>query len=455
MEKQELIEKRMRLLNEADDILKRAKEEGRYELTGDEDKRWNEIHADADKQKAFLDKLDKQEALAEPTGRRSEPSNPQRQYESQRVVGRPSNSDRLEGFRSWFQAGTPEGCTPEQRAVAQRCGINLESKSMRIMLPDTALRADTYASNGRWKASRDSFDEWQTRAAMGTTSGAVGLYTVPDEAMRSLEESLLAFGGMRQVATVIRTSTGAALPIPTSDDTSNKGAIVAENTVTSEVDITFGQLVLDSYKYSSKYVLVSVELLQDSSINVAEFVGRKLGERIGRITNDHFSTGDGNSKPNGIVSAAGSGVTSVADPPTYDNFVDLVHSVDPDYRVGAKFMMADSVLKTVKKIKVLQYSGDTTGVPLWSPSLVAGQPDMILGYPYVINQSMAAPGSSAKKVIFGDLSKYLIRDVRDVTLLRLDERFAEYHQVAFLAFSRHDGDLLDAGTDPVKYMQQS
>jgi HK97 family phage major capsid protein len=81
-------------------------------------------------------------------------------------------------------------------------------------------------------------------------------------------------------------------------------------------------------------------------------------------------------------------------------------------------------------------------------------PDSILGYPYVINQSMTAPATSVKSILFGDLSKYLVRDVRDFTLIRLDERFAEYHQVAFLAFSRHDGDLLDAGTDPVKYHVQ-
>ena len=95
-----------------------------------------------------------------------------------------------------------------------------------------------------------------------------------------------------------------------------------------------------------------------------------------------------------------------------------------------------------------------TGVPLWSPSLGAGQPDTILGYPYVINQSITTPATSVKSILFGDFSKYLIRDVRDVTLLRLDERFADYHQVGFLAFSRHDGDLLDAGTDPVKYHVQ-
>jgi HK97 family phage major capsid protein len=118
-------------------------------------------------------------------------------------------------------------------------------------------------------------------------------------------------------------------------------------------------------------------------------------------------------------------------------------------------MFNDTTLKSLKKIKVLQYSGDTTGIPLWQPSMQLGQADRILGYEFTINQSMASPGSSAKKILFGDLSKYIIRDVRDFTLLRLDERFAELQQVAFLAFSRHDGDLLDAGTNPVKYMSQA
>jgi HK97 family phage major capsid protein len=80
---------------------------------------------------------------------------------------------------------------------------------------------------------------------------------------------------------------------------------------------------------------------------------------------------------------------------------------------------------------------------------------MIHGYPYVVNQSMTTPATGVKSILFGDFSKYIIRDVRDVVLLRLDERFAEQHSVAFLAFARSDGDLLDAGTDPVKYATQA
>jgi HK97 family phage major capsid protein len=444
MTKQELIEDRGRLLNEAEAILLKAKEEGRFDLSGDDNAKWEALHVEADKRKAFIDKLEKHESLAEPTGRRSEPT-PIARAES-RGTTRVTNQDRTEALRAWLLAGADEGVTPEQRAAAARAGVNVDNKRLNIRLSDSeAVRA-----------LRDGgIEAWEKRTAQGTTSGAVGQYTVPDEMMRALEVSLLAHGGMRSVATILRTGSGADLPIPTVNDTAVKGRILTENVEATETGFTFAQLVLQSYKYSSDYVLVSQELLQDSSINVPEFIGSALGTRIARITNEHFTTANGSSKPNGIVNAAGSGVTGVADPPTYDNFVDLVHSIDPAYRNNARFMLADATLKTIKKIKVLQYSGDTSGLPLWQGSMVAGQPDTILGYTYVINQDMASPGSSAKKVIFGDLSKYLIRDVRDISLLRLDERFATLHQVAFLAFSRHDGDLLDAGTDPVKYMAQA
>ena len=464
MTKQELIADRMRLLNEAEAILNKAKEDNRFDLSGDENAKWEQLHAEADKRKAFIDKLEKHESLGEGTGRRSEPTIESRGSNSNSGSAsyRVSDAERSDALRAWALAGAPEKnvVTDRQVEIARRCGLNLGSKAMQLSF-GPVLKASGWRG-GAPAATEEDVRNWQSayseqRAALtgAQSTTTTGGYTVPDEVMRTLEVSLLAFGGVRSVATVIRTATGAPLPIPTTNDTGNKGEIIAENTTHNELEMTFGQLVLDSYKYTSKYILASVEFLQDTSINVSEFLGSALANRIGRITNDHFSVGDGSGKPQGIVNASGSGVTSVTDPPTYDNFVDLVHAVDPAYRVNGKFMMNDATLKTIKKIKVLQYSGDTTGVPLWSPSMVAGQPDTILGYPFVINQSMASPGSSAKKVIFGDLSKYIIRDVRDFTLLRLDERFAELGQVAFLAFSRHDGDLLDAGTDPVKYMAQA
>jgi len=220
----------------------------------------------------------------------------------------------------------------------------------------------------------------------------------------------------------------------------------------NQQDVAFGQLVLGAFKYSSKMVLVSVELMQDNSINLANFLGEALGTRIGRITNNHFTTGAGTTLPKGIVTAATSGKVGLTGETTsliFDDLVDLEHSVDPAYRQNGRFMFHDKTLAALKKIK------DSQQRPLFLPGLSVNAPDTILGYPYTVNQDMPQMAANAKSVVFGDLSKYIIRDVLGITLLRLDERYAEFHQVAFLAFARFDGNLLDAGTHPVKYFQNS
>ena len=74
------------------------------------------------------------------------------------------------------------------------------------------------------------------------------------------------------------------------------------------------------------------------------------------------------------------------------------------------------------------------------------------GWRYVINQDMAAMTTGLKPVLFGALKKFRVRNVKGFTLLRLAERYAELHQVAFLAFTRMDSHVMDAGTDPVKYI---
>jgi HK97 family phage major capsid protein len=111
-------------------------------------------------------------------------------------------------------------------------------------------------------------------------------------------------------------------------------------------------------------------------------------------------------------------------------------------------MIPDILLGKLKQI------ADSQNRPLWSPSLVAGAPSTFDGFPIVINQQLPTPATTTKSVLFGDFSKYLIRDVAadGFGLVRLEERYAELAQVAFLAWMRSDGDLLNAGTGPVKYM---
>ena len=352
-----------------------------------------------------------------------------------------TSDERMEAMRSWIQAGSDVPLTTAQQELCQRMGVVPHSKHFTLRLPRVTPRS-----------LRDAdMESWEKRAlsTLTATSPEDGAYLIANEAMAPLERALLAFGGMRQASTVRRTRNGADWPIPTNDDTSNKGALLAENTIAVSKDPAFGQTVLEAYKFTSKKILVSRELMQDSNENLASLLGELLGERIGRITNDYFTTGTGTGEPRGLVTAStASGTQLAAQTPTSAEMVAIEHSVDPSYRNGAAWMFHDTMLAEMKKI-----TDASTGRPIWLPNMAGGAPDTILGYPYFINQSMAVAAGSgaAKSILFGRLSKYWIRDVADIQLFRLDELYAEYYQVAFVAFSRHDGDLLDAGTHPVKH----
>lgn len=445
----DLITRKKGLLDEAKAIQTRVYGDQNGEWRGDDTAKFDGLTDQAEKVQqeieriARLEKAERSlETMGESQGRRSEPTQPTRPAFS----GKATAADADMAVRGWLLGANEEGgATAAHHDAAKRVGLNIVSGSINLRMPPPLRSLDP----------RD-VEAWEKRAAMGVASGSIGLYTAPDSPMGALERALLAFGGMRQVSTVFRTASGTDMPFPTNNDTSNKGAILAENTQVSEVDPTFGQLVLNSFKYSSKLVLIARELLQDSAVNIPELIGQILGERIGRIQNDHFTTGDASSKPNGVVTAATSSsiTTAAAATISYDNIVDLVHKLDPAYRPGARFMLHDGALKVIKKLKVLQYSGDTTGAPLWIPGLGGTVGDTILNYPYTVNQSLDTPAAGTKSVLFGDFSKYLIRDVADIRLVRMDERYADYDQVGFTAFMRSDGDLLDAGTHPVYYMTQ-
>ena len=439
----ELREKRATLAADAAEILKQAHDDKRELLKPDEEERWQAFHNEIDALKRHIDMQEQQarlqQSLDEAQPRVTEPTQPESRSSGMAMRHLlKGQEDSTRALRLWLLASPTSGyaITAEDKSLAERVGVSLQAKQLDLSFSVDPMR------------SLMDRQTWEYRAQSVGTPGAGG-FTVPNEMMRALEVALLTYGGMRRAATVIRTSTGAALPIPTVNDTTQTGVILNENTQVTNQDIAFSQLVLGAFKYSSKQVLVSVELMQDSSVNVGAMLGELLGIRIGRITNTHFTTGVGTTTPFGIVTQAAVGftaanATSQVTTWTYPSIVELEHSVDPAYRLNASFMMADSSLKKTKQLV------DSQGRPLWMPSLAAGVPDTLLGYPVVINQDMAPMGVSAKSVLFGDLSKYLIRDVLGVTLLRLEERYADYHQIAFLAFARMDGALLNAGTNPVK-----
>lgn len=236
---------------------------------------------------------------------------------------------------------------------------------------------------------------------------------------------------------------------PTADATAEEGEIVGQNSAVTAGDTTFGNTTLDVYKYSSKKIALPFELLQDSFIDIEAYIQGLLAVRLGRITAKHFTVGTGSSQPHGIVVGSTAGVTGAAGTATsvsYDSLVDLEHSVDPAYRSapGVGFMMHDSTVKALRKLK------DTQNRPIFVPGYEQGNPggapDRLLGRPIYISQEMPAMAANAKSILFGDFSKYVIRNVMDLTLFRMtDSAFTLNGQVGFVAFMRAGGRLIDAG----------
>lgn len=304
-----------------------------------------------------------------------------------------------------------------------------------------------FGENGVTAEQRQVLQAASTRA-QGVATGSAGGYTVPEGFWAKVTETMKAYSRVEDVAEVITTATGNPLPWPTNDDTGNTGRLLAENTQVTETAVTFGQAQLDAFTFSSDLVLVSLQLLQDSGIDLEPFVARKLGERIGRVENSYFTTGTGSSQPQGYIAGATTGKTTAsATAITYDELIDLVHSVDPAYRESpnCRFALHDSVLAYVRKIRD-DSGGSGLGRPIWEPSIQAGEPDRLLGYRYFINQAQDSAVTATKKTVaFGDFrAAFVIRRVVGGQLMVLRERYADYLQVGYFGFERADSVTQDA-----------
>jgi len=285
-----------------------------------------------------------------------------------------------------------------------------------------------------------------------TTTNTAGGYTVPTELMNILIKSMQAWGPMysEDVATVLTTSGGGQITMPTVNDTAvTAGAHTEGATLTDDggKDVTFGQKVLEAFAYDTEWLRVSKELADDSIMAMEQVLGDLLGERLGRIANLQLTTGSGSSAPNGIVTASTLGKTATGTAAiTSDEIIDLVHSIDPAYRMGPKvqFMFNDSTLAAIRKLK------DGDGNYLWQMGNVQqGQPGSLLGYSYRVNQAMASLATGNKVMLFGDFGKYYVRKVGAPLIGALqDKDFWPGFGVA--GYIRFDGELAD--TAAVKHL---
>ena len=267
---------------------------------------------------------------------------------------------------------------------------------------------------------------------------------VPTSFYDRLVEHLVIQGPMLDgsVVTILTTASGENLQIPRTA-TYSAPAVTAEGSAISESDPTFGSFVtLGAFKYAATFQL-SREVVEDSGINLLDFVARQAAVGMGTAVNAGLTIGTGTTGPTGIVSAASSAVTGgtgLAGVPTADNILDLVYTCPAPYRrqQGAGFQMRGATIAAIRKLK------DTTGQYLWQPSLQAGAPDLLHGFPVFENPDVPATGTGAKSVIFGANSAYYVRQVRGIDVARDDSVGFVNDLITFRVTWRGDGALPDA-----------
>lgn len=243
-------------------------------------------------------------------------------------------------------------------------------------------------------------------------------------------------------------STGNTQTFATYDDTSTKAAIVAEaGSLTTGTDITIGTDVLTFYKWATSFLNVSNELLQDSVYDVAGEVIGLLLERLYRGLNYHFTQGSGTAMPYGLNSATTKAEDCAARSVTRTDLVNTIYAINRAYRSNGTWMMNDSLMKAIRALDV----GSADARPVWSMSMIAGEPDKLEGHPVIINNEVEEFQPFAKVAYFGDFKNYKIREVVPLKITRVDELFAGTDEVGFNVMQRFAGNLVSGGA-PIKYL---
>ena len=273
-------------------------------------------------------------------------------------------------------------------------------------------------------------------------SATAGGNTVPTTFFGQVWEHMIENSAILQAgATIINTASGENLEIPVTTAHSS-GALISEGSTLTESDPAFAKRTLGAYKYGLS-IQVSSELVADTGFDLLGYLARQAGRAVGNALGTDLVTGNASSKPSGIVQTATTGVTGATTGAsgtfTADELIDLYYSVIAPYRASTScaWIMRDATLARVRKLK------DSQNQYLWQPGLQVGAPDLLLGKPVYTDPNVAAVATSAKSVIFGDISAYHVRIAGGVRFERSDDFAFQNDLVTFRAIVRGDGILAD------------
>lgn len=300
--------------------------------------------------------------------------------------------------------------------------------------PKKTGRASNEYKDGVLQALRSNFRQVSNVLQEGVDTA--GGYLVPEEYDKRLIDGLTEENIMRTLGTTITTSGEHKINIagakPAASWIEEGGALVFE-------DATFDQIILDAHKLHVA-IKVTDELLYDNAFNLESYILTQFSKALANAEENAFLNDDGVGKPLGIFAENGGGqvaiTTNTQSSITADEIINLVHSLKRPYRKNAKFIMNDQTIALIRKLK------DNNGAYLWQPSLQAGEPDRLFGYPVYTSACVPTVAAGKPVIAFGDFSYYNIGDRGVRSFDQLRELFAGNGMVGFLAKERVDGKLV-------------
>jgi HK97 family phage major capsid protein len=270
--------------------------------------------------------------------------------------------------------------------------------------------------------------------------------TVPKSFFDQVFDVARLVGPMLDVGNRINTTSGEDITIPTLTAYS-AATLKSAGSAIDESEPTYSSITLGAYKYGL-LIPVSNELIADAGFDISSHLANQAGNGLGYAVNAALTTGDGSSKPNGVVTAAGSGVTGgtgVSGGFTADNLIDLQYTLDGAARrlPGVAYMAAGATIGAMRKLK------DDAGQYLYQVNV--GQPDSFAGYSVIENPGMAAIATGAKSVLFGHMPSYQVRVAGGVQVATSTDYAFNTDSTVFRVLMRVDGDLTHASH--IKYFK--
>ena len=291
-------------------------------------------------------------------------------------------------------------------------------------------------------AFKDMLHTGMPQKALRRGSAGSGNFIVPDTFEQKLVKGLTEKSVLRKLCTVLKTNTTMRIPTIIAD---GEATWIPENEPVQFSEAVYGEIVLDAYKLAHK-VIVSDEMLEDAQFDVEDYIRQLFVESVSAAEELALFIGDGNGKPTGLLHQASTGwVSEKAGDITYDDILNLIHSVKSPYRKNAVLVMSEDAI--TKLLSIIHYHGDSP----WDVSLKDGTTKTLFGYPVYTTNYLDRVLPGTKPVLFGDFSYFWIGERGKRSVKRLIERYADTGQVAYITTERIDAKLVLP--EAIKYLE--